>query len=54
MPMVEHTTCSCNAWFRGSLWATMGRAANAGLEEEVIALVGAVADEGSKTFSWDG
>ena len=51
MPMVEPTACSCNAWFCGSLWATVGRAVSARLEEEVTALVGAVTDEDSGTFS---
>ena len=57
MPMltVEPTTCLCNAWFRGSLWATVGWAASARLEEEVTALVGAVTDEDSGMFSsWGG
>ena len=49
--MVEPTACSCNAWFRGSFWATVGQAASAGLEEEVTALVGAVASEDPETFS---
>ena len=53
-PMVKPTTCSCNARFCSSLWATVGRAVNAGPEEEVIALVGAVADEGSGMFSRGG
>ena len=51
MLMVKPTAYLCNAWFRGSLWATVGRAACAGLEEEMTALVGAVADEDSGTFS---
>ena len=51
MPTVEPTTCSCNAWFRGSLWATVGWAASARLEEEVTALVGAVTDGDSGMFS---
>ena len=52
---VKPTTCSCNAWFRGSLWATVGRTASAGLEEEVTALVGVVTDENSGMFSsWGG
>ena len=50
MPTVGPTTCSCNAWFSGSLWATVGQAASAGLEEEVTALVGAVTDGDSGTF----
>ena len=55
MPMVEPTACSCNAQFRGSLWATVGWAASIGLEEEVTVLVGAVTDEDSRTFSsWGG
>ena len=55
MPMVEPTTCSCNAQFHGSLWATVGQAASAGLEEEVTALVGVVTDGDSGTFSsWGG
>ena len=51
MPTVKPTTCSCNTQFYGSLWATVGWAANDGLEEEVMALVEAVADEGFRTFS---
>ena len=51
MPTVKPTACSCNARFCGSSWATVGQAAGAGLEEEVIALVGAVTDEDSRTFS---
>ena len=51
MPMVKPTACSCNTQFRGSLWATVGQAASTGLEEEVTALVGAVTDEDSRTFS---
>ena len=54
MLMVEPTACSCNTWFCGSLWATMGQAASTGLEEEVTALVGAVTDEDSGTFSPQG
>ena len=55
MPTVEPTACLCNAWFRGSLWATVGWVASTGLEEEVTALVGAVTDEDSGTFSaWGG
>ena len=50
-PTVEPTACSCNARFCGSLWATVGRAASTGLEEEVTALVGAVTDEDSGMFS---
>ena len=50
-PTVEPTTCSCNVQFCGSLWATVGWAVSAGLEEEVTALVGAVTDEDSRTFS---
>ena len=48
---VEPTACSCNAQFRGSLWATVSRAVSAGHEKEVAALVGAVTDEDSRTFS---
>ena len=51
MPMVEPTACLCNTRFRGSLWATVGRVASAGLEEEVTTLVGAVTDEDSRMFS---
>ena len=55
MLTVEPTTCLCNAWFRGSLWATVGWVASAGLEQEVTVLVGAVTDEDSRTFSsWGG
>ena len=55
MPTVEPTTCSCNVRFCGSLWATVGWAVSTGLEEEVTALVGAVTDEDSGTFSsWGG
>ena len=55
MLMVKSTACSCNAKFHGSLWATVGRVASAGLEEEVTVLVGAVTDEDSRTFSsWGG
>ena len=50
MPTVEPTACLCNTRFRGSLWATMGRAVSAGLEE-VTVLVGAVTDEDSRMFS---
>ena len=49
--MVEPTACSCNARFHGSFWATVGPAASAGLEEEVTALVGAVAGEDFEMFS---
>ena len=49
--MVEPTICSCNVQLRGSFWATVGRAASAGLEEEVTALVGAVAGEDPEKFS---
>ena len=51
MLTVEPTACSCNTRFRGSLWATVGQAVSAGLEEEVTALVGAVTDGDSRTFS---
>ena len=51
MPIVEPTTCSCNTQFCGSLWATMGRAASARLEEEVTVLVEAVTDGDSGMFS---
>ena len=51
MPTVKPTACSCNARFHGSLWATVGQAVSAGLEEEVTALVGVVTDEDSGTFS---
>ena len=54
IPMVKPTACSCNAQFRGSLWATVGWAASARLEEEVTALVGAVTDGDSGTFSSQG
>ena len=54
MPMVEPTTCSCNAQFHGSLWATVGWAVSTRLEEEVTVLVGAVTDEDSGTFSSQG
>ena len=54
MPTVEPTACLCNAQFRGSLRATVGRVANAGPEEEVIVLVGAVANEGFEMFSQEG
>ena len=50
IPTVKPTACSCNVQFRGSFWATVGRAASAGLEEEVTALVGAVAGEDSETL----
>ena len=54
MLTVEPTACSCNVQFCGSLWATVGQAASAGLEE-VTALVGAVTDGNSGTFSsWGG
>ena len=49
-PMVEPTACSCNVQFHGSLWATVGQAVSTGLEE-VTALVGAVTDGDSGTFS---
>ena len=53
--MVEPTACSCNMWFCGSFWATVGQAASTGLKEEVTALVGAVAGGDPETFSsWDG
>ena len=52
--MVEPTTCLCNVQFRGSFWATVGRAVSAGLEEEVTALVGVVTDGDSGTFSSQG
>ena len=52
---VKPTTCSCNVWFHGSFWATVGWAVSARLEEEVTALVGAVPDGDSGTFSsWGG
>ena len=51
IPMVKPTTCSCNAQFHGSFWATVGRVASAGLEEKVTALVGVVAGEDPETFS---
>ena len=55
MLTVEPTTCSCNVWFRGSLWATVGQVASVRLEEEVTALVGAVTDGDSGMFSsWGG
>ena len=55
MLTVEPTVCSCNMELRGSFWATMGRAASAGLEEKVAALVEAVTDEDFVTFSsWGG
>ena len=55
MPTVKPTACSCNMWFCGSLWATVGWAVSTGLEEEVTALVGAVTDGDSGTFpSWGG
>ena len=55
IPTVEPTICSCNMQFHGSFWATVGRAASTGLEEEVTALVGAVAGEDPETFSsWGG
>ena len=55
IPTVETTACSCNAQFRGSFWATVGQVASARLEEEVTALVGAVAGEDPETFSsWGG
>ena len=41
--MVEPTACSCNVWFRGSFCSTVGQVASTGLEEEMTALVGAVA-----------
>ena len=50
-PTVKPTTCWCNVQFCGSLWATMGQVASAGLEEEVTVLVGVVTDEDSGTFS---
>ena len=52
--MVEPTTCSCNARFHGSFWATVGQAASIGLEEEVTALVGAVAGEDPEMFTSQG
>ena len=51
---VEPTACLCNAQFHGSFWATVGQAASAELEEEVTALVGAVAGEDPETFSFRG
>ena len=45
--LVQHTVSR----FCGSSLATVGQAASAGLEEEVTALVGAVAGEDSETFS---
>ena len=54
MQTVEPTAWSYNVWFHGSLWAMMGWAASARLEEEVTALVGAVTDEDSRTFSSQG
>ena len=55
MPTVEPTACSCNVLFHGSFWATVGQAASTGLEEEVTALVGAVAGKDPETFSsWGG
>ena len=51
---VKPTACSCNAWFHGSLWATVGSAASARLEEEVTALVRVVTDEDSGMFSSQG
>ena len=43
-PTVKPTACSYNIQFRGSFWATVGRVASAGLEEEVTVLVGVVTD----------
>ena len=55
IPTVKPTTCSYNVRFRGSFWATVGQVASARLEEEVTALVGAVAGEDPETFSsWGG
>ena len=54
MPMVEPTTCLCNTWFHGSLWATVDWAASTRLEEEVTVLVGVATDEDSGTFSSQG
>ena len=51
IPMVEPTICLCNMRFRGSFWATVGRAASVGLEEEVTALVETVAGKDPETFS---
>ena len=51
MPTVKPTACSCNVQFHGFLWATVGQAASARLEEEVTALVGAVTDGDSGMFS---
>ena len=50
-PTVQPTACSCNMQFRGSFWATVDQAASTGLEEGMTALVGAVVDEDSETFS---
>ena len=49
--MIKPPTCLCNVQFCGSFWATVGQAVSAGLEEEVTALVGAVADKDSGMFS---
>ena len=55
MPIVKPTACSCNVQFCGSFCATMGRAASAGLGEEVAVLVEEVADKDSGTSSsWGG
>ena len=51
IPTVKPTACSYNVQFCGSLWATVGQVASAGLEEEVTALVGAVTDGDSRMFS---
>ena len=51
MPTVEPKACWCNVRFCGSFWATVGRAADARLEEEVAVLVGEVAGEDSGTSS---
>ena len=51
MPTVNSTACSCNAWFCGSFWATVGRSADTGLGEEVAVLVGDVAGEDSEMSS---
>ena len=51
---VKPTTSLCNAQFCGSFWATVGQVASAGLEEEVTAMVGAVAGEDPETFSSQG
>ena len=52
---VEPTACLCSTQFHGSLLATVGRVASAGLEEEVTVLVGAVTDGDSGMFSsWGG